>query len=139
MKNFKANKELADILFQQGFLDVTTPNDKVKGKQSFKMSVRKRKNIFFNYDTIKLSNGIHFTDNTKSLTVEELKIIILYFKLSTSDAKILESTDGFKINYAIDKLKLIEQELSLLSDIEIISKSFKKKSRIVDMYNSIVL
>ncbi|TVZ08653.1 hypothetical protein JM80_1152 [Cellulophaga sp. RHA_52] len=138
MKKFKANKELASILFKQGFVDTTSQRDKIKGKQSFKMSVRARKSIYFDYDTIKIIKGYHITESTMSLTEEQLKIILLYFKLPTSDSNIFESTDGFKINYAIDKLKSLQKELLLLSDIESKSKKFKKKYRIADLYNSIV-
>jgi len=138
MKKFKANKELAAILFKQGFVDTTSQRDKIKGKQSFKMSLRARKSIYFDFDTI-IIKGYHITESTMSLTVEQLKIILLYFKLPTSDSNIFESIDGFKINYAIDKLKSLQKELSLLSDIHSKSKNLKKTNRILDLYNSIVL
>lgn len=95
MRTFEANDELTEILTTNGFIDTTSERDKKKGKKSFKLSKNSRKEIYFDYINIKIWRNSGLQDDRIEMTEEELKLLLLYFKLSTSDIQTIDRNGQF--------------------------------------------
>ncbi len=74
MINLQANNSLASYLIQNGFIEITSPEEKNKGKRRFKKGYNKT--IIFDYENIKLvTKGFIEFDNTE-ISKEKLDCFI---------------------------------------------------------------
>lgn len=136
MKVFKANVELQKILLDKGFIETTSEKNKLKGKKSFKTSKNARKEVYFDYINILiLPSG----DFRVEMTEEELKYVILYFNLNSTDFKELVSNGKFNFNEVHKGLHLIKNELDLLNELDRRKSRQKKLNRILETYKNIQL
>jgi len=139
MKTYKANNELNTILLNQGLIETTSERDKEKGKRSYKISKQSRKEIHFDYIQIRIFDGIYEQDSRIELTEFELKSIILYFKLNSSDFKELEPSGKFEFKNILERLKIIENEIEQLIKLELKKPRRTKLTRILETYKNIHL
>jgi len=137
MKVYRANEELANILFDHGFIDTTSEKNKIKGKRSFKLSKNARKEIYFDYINIRIEDSIHNMDNCIEMNENDLKILLLYFKLTSADRKELTTKGTFKFKKIMDNLSSITKELEDLKRLDLHHTRQIKIERIIDSYKSI--
>jgi len=139
MKKYEANNELEQILLKQGFTDTSSKNDKIKGKKCFKLSKQAQKEIYFDYINIRILNSTHIQDSRTEITLEELKLLMLYFKLESSDYKEINSLGKFDFKSTIGRFNSLQNELQKLTELDIQVPRRKKIERIVEMYKNINL
>ncbi len=137
MKVYRANEELANILVDHGFIDTTSEKNKRKGKRSFKLSKNARKEIYFDYINIRIEDSIHEMDSCLEMNENDLKILLLFFKLNSADRKELTSTGTFKFKKIMDSLSSITKELEDLKRFDLHRARQTKLERIIDSYKSI--
>ncbi|HZL09073.1 MAG TPA: hypothetical protein VFC65_03680 [Prolixibacteraceae bacterium] len=141
MKVYQANEELAGVLLNQGYVETSSEIEKGKGKKRFKLSHFDKKEIYFNYINIEIIDHYSILDSRIKMTDKELKVVLLYFKLSSADFKEFSSTRDLKIE------KMEERLASLYKQSEALQKFGTSKtrtrldniSRILENYESIIL
>lgn len=139
MNVYKANDELAGILMKHGFIETTSQRDKLKGKKSFKTSKSARKEIYFNYIKIQIEDSVHLMDSCYEMSEKELKLLLLYFKLSSADRKALTGSGNFVFQSMNEGLDSIIEEVEELKELKLQRPRQKKLERIINTYNSINL
>lgn len=126
-------------MFKQGFKDFTDERDKKKGKKNFKFSNNSKKKIYFDYINIEVINESRVMHTTYNLTENQFKIILMYFKLNTTDFKEFTGFLGFQILEAEKKLNKIRSELKKLQEINYKILRQRKLNRIIDFFDNIKL
>lgn len=139
MKYYNANDELIEILKKHYFIETSDKRDIIKGKKRFKLSKSSRKEVEFDYITIRILNGYHSPDEKPNLSEEELKLLLLYFKLKSNDLDEVFFEGNLKFKKASEKLNQIKTELKKLIEFDLYKLRRKKLIRILETYNSIAL
>lgn len=139
MKHYNANDELIEILKKHSFVETSDKQDVIKGKKRFKLSKSSRKEIEFDYLTIRVLNGFHGQDEKPNLSEEELKLLLLYFKLKATDLDEIISNGNFNFKKACETFIHIKYELEKLIEFDTHKWRREKLKRILDTYNSIEL
>lgn len=139
MKIYEANNELAEILLSQGFIDTTSPVDKIKKKKSFKLAKKSRKEIYFDYINIQIYNSACGQDSRIHLTETELKLLLLYFKLSPNDFKELDINGNFEFKNAETRLDYLKKEFEDLKQYDFQKRRKEKLMRIFNTFENISL
>jgi len=135
MKTYKANDELIEILKTNNFIETSSKIDIKKGKKSFKLSKRAKKLIHFDYTNIVIYNGIHGQEEKLEINESELKILILYFKLNSTDLKEITKDLPFKFNFAIEHFNYLKEEVEDWKRLKIRKRRITKLERIIKIYN----
>ena len=139
MKNYKANEELIEILKKNGFIETSSEIEIKKGKKRFKLSKRAKKTIYFDYINIVIYDGKQGQEDKLSLSESELKILILYFKLNSSDLKEITKDLPFRYKFSIDVFEYLKEELSDLKRLNYRKPRIVKLERIIETYNQVKL
>lgn len=137
MKKYAADKELESILLLNGFIETSSKEEILKGKKRFKTNKSSRKVICFDYITIKVYYSSVSFETYTSLTEKELRLLLLYFKISSNDYKELSSIKGLRINEVKERMARIEDEREQLIKLNIKKARVNKLTRILDLYKGI--
>ncbi len=135
MKIYKANEELIEILKNNGFIETSSEIDIQKGKKSFKLSKNATKQIHFNYIKIVIYDGIHGLEDSLSINENEFKILMLYFKLNSTDLKEITRDLSFKYSSALERFNYLKEEVEDLKRFNFRKSRITKLERIIDIYN----
>ena len=137
MKIYEANDELIEILKKNDFIETSSERDITKGKKSFKLSKKSRKSIFFDYINIIIWEGLIGQESFYNLEENELRIVILYFKLKSTD--LLELTRGlqFNIKKSIERLNELKDEIEDCKELGKRKARIGKLERIIRIYNQV--
>jgi hypothetical protein len=103
------------------------------------LSANSKKEIYFDYTNITLTNGLAIEDSRIGLKESELKVILLFFSLDKTDFKELNAGNRFNINKIAIKLNSIESEYKELFEYDMNTKRQIKLKRILDTYKNIYL
>ncbi|MDY8136910.1 hypothetical protein [Aquimarina sp. 2201CG5-10] len=139
MKKYEANEELENILLKKGFIETTSQRDKKKGKKSFKLSKNAKKEIYFDYINIHILNSIHGQDSEIKITESQLKSILLYFKLNSTDFKEINQNGKFDFKKTEEGLTSMKDELQDLIKFDLHKPRRNKLTRILKEYEDITL
>jgi hypothetical protein len=129
---YASDENLIEVLKNNGFIETTSPENKIKGKKSFKLTKQSRKEVYFNYDNIDVIVGNRIK-STLRLSKDDLRIILLYFKLPPNDLKELGPFDFSSIN---QKLASLQKELKALREYKLNKPRQNKIVRILNIYSS---
>lgn len=135
MKIYKANEELIEILKKNGFIETSSEIDILKGKKEFKLSKSSRKRIYFDRIKIEIFDGIHGSENTFGINENEFRILMLYFKLSSTDLKEILRNRKFSYSFGIQNFNYLKKELQDLKRLNFKKHRIPKLERIIEMYN----
>jgi hypothetical protein len=135
MKTYKANDELIEILKKNNFIETSSEIDIRKGKKRFKLSKNAKKLIHFDYINMVIYNGIHGQESKLGMNEDELKILMLYFKLNSFDLKEITRDLPFKFNFAIKQFNNLKEELEDLKTRNVRKPRITKLERIIQTYN----
>lgn len=133
---FKANDELAEILENFGFIEVTSDRDKIKGKKLFKFPQRRSKFIYFDYINIRILNRSVYEESIIEMNEEQLKAVLLFFLLTPKDFKEISEDGRFSFKSVKSGLRFIQERIS---NPRIRTPKKEKLKRIMDVYSSIEL
>lgn len=137
MKKYVADKELESILLLNGFIETSSKQEILKGKKRFKTSKSSRKVICFDYITIKVFHRSVSFENYTSLTEEELRLLLFYNKISSTDYQELSSIQGFRVNEVKERMAIIEDEREQLIKHSLKKRRVNKLTRILNLYKNI--
>ena len=139
MKVYKADKELEDILFSQGFIDTTPKTDKLKRKKRFRISKYSKKEISFDWGDIRIIDEKLILDSKFEITEIELKLLILYFKLKKSDWKKVRMDGSFAFEDVNQRFNSVKSTLEIVTEIGSMKSLRNRLEFIIDMYENIDL
>lgn len=139
MKTFEANQELENVFISHGFIETTTDTDKGKGKKTFKLSKQSNKKIDFNYVNVRVTLGTYFLDEKITLNEEDLKLILLLFKLKGNDLNEILGDGISNFEKAAERLVRIRKELKDLKEFNFRHSRQVKIQRILDSYDNLVI
>lgn len=111
MKTYQANKELQEILIKQGFTDCTSEKESDKGLTVFKLSKTDKKSIVIEDGNIKITPEGALVE---SLSENDLKIVLLYCHLITSDFKEISPKGELNFQESIENLNSLPARYALL-------------------------
>ena len=138
MRTYLADQELENILVNHGFIETTNKIDKNKGKKAFKLSKSAQKEIFFDYQIIYVRKGIH-GKSIYRMTENELKCMLLYFKLSSNDFKEFDSNGNFDFKVVEERIPSLKREFEKLNELGIQKPRKEKIDRILKTFENINL
>ncbi len=138
MKIYKADNELADKLFKQGLIEVTSENNKTKGDiRSFKTSRASHKVIWFDYG-IKITRSNTVFWSKQEISEEDIKAILFYFKAKAEWYRQFYSFDFFNFDEFQERLLAIRKELEgSNANLHILKR--KLKQQIIAFYDNIII
>lgn len=139
MKTFEANQELENVFISHGFVETTTDTDKRKGKKTFKLSKQSNKEIYFNYINVRVTIGTKFRDEKITLNEEDLKLILLLFKLKGNDLYEILGEGISNFEKVAERLVWIKKELKDLKGFNFRHSRQVKIQRILDCYDNLVI
>ncbi len=137
MKRYQANGKLEQILLNQGFIDTTSQIDKLKGKKSFKLTKNSRKEIYFDYINIRILESTKGHDSCYKMTEDELKYLLLFFKLKSTDFKEIDHNGKFNFKKSKERLDSLSKELQSLTKYNMHKPRRVKLKRILDSFENI--
>lgn len=139
MKTYKANDQLIEILKKNDFIETSSEKDILKGKKKFKLSKTSKKSIFFDYINITIWDGVIGQESFYNINENELRIVILYFKLKSAD--LLELTRGlqFNIKKSIERLNELKEEIEDYKKFGKRKVRIEKLERIIRIYNEVAI
>jgi hypothetical protein len=139
MKTYEANDQLIEILKKNDFIETSSEKDILKGKKKFKLSKTSRKSIFFDYINITIWEGAIGQESFYNLNENELRVVILYFKLKSAD--LLELTRGlqFNIKKSIERLNELKEEIEDWKELGQRKARIGKLERIIRIYNEVAI
>lgn len=137
MKKYTANKELENILLLNGFIDTSSKEDNVKGKKRFKTTKSSRKEIYFDYINIIVFYRSVSHESYLSLTEEELRVLLLYFKITSTDYQELSSIKGLRIKEVTKRIGMLEDEKEQLVKYNFRKARVGKLTRVLELYKAI--
>jgi len=141
MKVYQANEELEQILLNQGFIETSSEIEKKKGKKRFRLSHNDEREIYFHHINIETIDNGFVVDRRIQMTDKELKLVLLYFKLSHAEFKEFSSTRDLTIEKMEERLASIYMQSKALQEFGT-SKTRTRLdniSRILEIYESIIL
>lgn len=141
MKVYQASEELEQVLLNQGFVETSSEIEKKKGKKRFKLNHYDKIEIYFNYINIEILDSYSILDSRIKMTEKELKVVLLYFKLSPADFKEFSSTRDLTIEKMEERLAFIYTQAKALQEFgtDKTRKRLNNISRILEIYESIIL
>ena len=139
MKIYKANKELEDILFSQGFIDTTPKTDKLKPKKRFRVSKYSKKEICFDWGDIRVIDGLVILDSKREISEDELKLLLLYFKLKKSDWKKICKDGNFQFKNIGQRIISAKKTLETIRQSGALKPLKKRLEVILEIYENIGL
>lgn len=139
MKTFEANQELEDVFMSHGFVETTRDTDKRKGKKTFKLSKQSNKEIYFNYINVRVTIGTKFRDEKITLNEEDLKLILLLFKLKGNDLYEILGEGVSNFEKVAERLVWIKKELKDLKEFNFQHSRQVKIQRILDCYENLAI
>jgi len=139
MKTYQADKEFSELLLKLGFVETTSPRESLKRKRSFKLFKMSGKILCFDDVILEVYKDFHMHDYTIKITEQELKSLLLFFKLSSHDYKEISRDGEFNFEKSLMNLELLKKEFEVLNGLNKPSRRIKKLERILNIYDSIVL
>ena len=139
MSSFKADQQLTEILVEQGFQDTTSKRDLRRGKRSFKLSKSSRKEINFDYINIKIWKNANLQDETTRLTDSDLKLLLLYFKLSSADIRLINQNGSFDFKKWEERINRLEKDMAFYDGLESMKLKKEKIGRVLSTYREICI
>jgi hypothetical protein len=137
MKVYKAGSELERILMNQGFIETSSSDDLNHDRRSFKLIEKGRKFIYIAGNNIEIRSTRFLHDSRTIINEHELKLLILFFKLKTSDLDELIYNDLYNINEAAERLSILQAESERLKEINRGKGRRKILERIICTFNAI--
>lgn len=137
MNQYEANSTLIDILIKHDFEDVTSYYDKNRGKRKFKLSKQSQKEIFFDHINIQVFNSNIFQDAKTRITEQELKHLLLYFKLKSVDYELLDIEKKFRFEKVEPNFKELRKELQNLEEFNFKPTRQNKLKAFIKSYEDI--
>lgn len=141
MKTYEANEELIEILKKNNFIEISSGEN--KGKKSFKLTERDKKVICFDYINIRIFYQSAGQEHRMSMNESELKMLLLYFKLSAPDWKELNGDLTFNFNSSTRRFKNLKEELEDLKEdlksSKVLNRRIAKLERILEVHNQLSL
>jgi hypothetical protein len=134
MNDFYANDELVSILLKNGFLELSSGEEKAKGKRTFKQNKNSKKEIHFNYINIEVINGHRGYDFGTRITEEDLKVIFLLFFLNSTDYKLIDPNYSLKKDEILNRLDSFRTEISINLKDNNLNEHTMKLKRIIDAF-----
>lgn len=139
MKKFRCNRELEQVLKNEGFVETTPALN--KSKKEFRLSNRSKKYILFEEANFYFFEGlIKCRDFGSSIVSEEdLKLLLWYLKTTSVDKRHICSGVSFSLEEARENLVVFEKEKEYCLTNKIKSKAFSKVKRLIKNYNKCIL
>lgn len=122
-----------NILIKNGFLELSSKEDRTLNRRTFKMDLNSRKLIYVEPDMITLMNGVRFQDRRQELTETELRILILYFKLETWDFARFRLNKIYNFSRTEQVLNEMREELTTTKN----ENTMNRINRIFEKLNSV--
>ncbi|MDY0781151.1 hypothetical protein [Tenacibaculum sp. IB213877] len=136
MLNPQTNESFAQILLSNGFVETSSSTEKAKEKRTFKLHKNSKKKITIDLNGVKVINSKKIFDAGKELNKDYLKAMLLYFKLSSSDFKELNSNNNLDFEEVNEKFKITAREYLRLRATNSNLLRKVKLERIVQLYNT---
>ncbi len=134
---YTADEELEAVLKAHGFIETSNKINRGKGKKTFKTSLSSKFEIYFNYENIEIFEGSACEEKRYSITENELKMLLLYFKFNPSQKKELFDGKHFTFKGMIEGMDYIKRELEGLTKFDAQPQRREKLGKIIDLYNTI--
>ncbi len=102
------DQQVKEILLANGYIDITSDKNKLKGKTRLRHPSSKNKCVFFDYINICILQRFNIVDSETRLSYSELKALIFYFNLPYHRQKTFISDMRFsfkKFTESIDRLR----------------------------------
>ncbi len=136
---YQANNDLAQILIKHGFIETTSPSAELRGMKSFKLSKLSHKGIYFDHINIGIKIKSQLIEIGSRISSNQLKLILLYFKLSATELKEFSESGKFQIPMFEERLEQLYKELEDLKKFNINNKRQSKIEKILAVYESLKL
>jgi len=130
---FKPDIGFLDVLIKNGFLELSSKEDRALNRRTFKMDLNSRKLIYVEPDMITLMNGSKFQDRRQELTETELRILFLYFKLETWDFARFRLNKIYNFSRTEQVLNEMREELTTTKN----ENTINRINRIFEKLNSV--
>lgn len=139
IKMYKADNELAEILLKHGLNDITSEQDKKKGKRIFKTAREAHKVICFEYSAIKIIKSNNEIWRKYELSEDELKSILFYFTATSEYYREFFTDHYLNFDKFQDRLIALRKELDDFNEHKIHLLRRRIKQRILDYYDNFTI
>lgn len=137
MDTFRADSVLESIFLDHGFEETTSKRDRLKGKKSFKLSKVARKEVYFDYEHIRILESSVGHDACYHLTAFDLRSLLWFFKALPNDIKEVFPDGKFRFHTVKERLERIGSEWEALSRMGLHRPRRQKLNRILDSFDQI--
>ncbi|THV58166.1 hypothetical protein EZV76_12870 [Flagellimonas alvinocaridis] len=137
MDTFRADATLESVLLGHGFVETTSARDRLKGKKSFKLSRTARKEIYFDYEHIRILESSRGHDACYRLTAFDLRSLLWFFKAGSNDLREVFPTGRFRFDTVGARLERIRAEWEALARTGLHRPRRSKLQRILDSFDQI--
>ena len=137
MKTYTANKELVALLEKNNFVERNTIGDSIKGKRRFKILGSAFRELLFDNDQMIIYDNEVVQLQTDSLTEEELRLLILFFKLKREEVEELTQGLPFEFSKALNRIHALSEEFCIAIVLTLKDPQSKCARLIMNAYNGV--
>lgn len=113
MYTYTANEELIAILKKNNFVERNTLDDSIKGNRRFKILGSAFRELLFDNDQMIIYDKEVVQLQTDSVTGEELRLLILFFKLKREEVEELTEGLPFEFSKALNRIDVLREEFCI--------------------------
>ena len=139
MKKYSANEELVALLEKNNFVERNTIGDSIKGKRRFKVLGSAYRELLLDNDQMIIYDKEVVQLQTDSLTEEELRLLILFFKLKREEVEELTEGLPFEFSKAFDRIHDLSKEFCIAIVLKLKDSQSKSARLIMNAYNGVKL
>jgi hypothetical protein len=136
MTEYTADTDLINILCQNGFIETTPLLNAAKGKREFRLKKTSPRYIYFDYINIRVHDRT-YQDEKVSLSGDDVKAMIFYFKCDRQDYKAIRPDGDFKFTEMGLAIAAARKELQLKEEFPRMRIAEAKIRRALAVFDSI--
>lgn len=138
MKTYTANEELSAILKKNDFVEITTYDDRAYTRRRFRLLGFRSKEVLFDANQIVIYDRNIAQAEKECLTKEELRMLILFFKLR--GAPLYEITHAYPFNYskAIEWVTALNDQHCLALVLKMKDPNSGDAKKIMEAYRNVI-
>ncbi|MCE7038969.1 hypothetical protein [Dyadobacter sp. CY312] len=138
MKTYKAGPELETVLARHGILEFTSKSPGNPYKRKFKTSLSSSKVIRYDHINIEIDQkGHHGTDSRITLTEQDMKALLFFFKANSVDFAFAVPFNKFTFQGVTKAIETLRSRLEMYRELESAKRDVVKLERILRIYDDI--
>ena len=136
---YSYHQRIKEVLLANGFIDITSERNKLKGKAKYKSVHPGNRYLLFDYCQIIIVEGSRVIDCKPNLSDTELKALIFYFSLPLKKMYSYIMDNHFTIDKFLQSIEKIKEDISENEELGISRASLERLKDKLRRYENMII